>query len=71
MDRQPLKSSAITSVGYDPDTQILEIEFVSGATYQYSGVPRIVWEFLLVAPSAGQFINLVVKPQFPASQGEG
>lgn len=31
MERQYVSSSNIASIGYDPDNQVLEIEFLSGA----------------------------------------
>jgi hypothetical protein len=39
MDRTPVSSSNLSSVGYDPDEQILEIEFNGGRVYQYYDVP--------------------------------
>lgn len=40
MERQYVESSMITSIGYDPDGAILEIEFKSnGNTWQYYDVP--------------------------------
>ena len=35
MQRKPVKSSAIRSIGHDPEKHILEIEFTSGGVYQY------------------------------------
>ena len=35
MERQYVSSSNIASIGYDPDNLVLEIEFLSGAVYQY------------------------------------
>jgi len=43
MQREPAKSSNVKSVGYDPDRMLLEVEFRSGAVYQYQGVPASVW----------------------------
>jgi hypothetical protein len=34
MDRIPVSSSSIVSIGYDPDSLTLEIEFKSGAVYR-------------------------------------
>jgi hypothetical protein len=39
MLRTPVSSSALRSVGYDPQTQTLEIEFNSAEVYQYFNVP--------------------------------
>ena len=39
MQRTPVSSTAIQSVGYDPAGLLLEIEFTTGKVYQYRGVP--------------------------------
>jgi hypothetical protein len=40
VDRKPVSSSNISSIGYDPKSQTLEIEFHSGGIYQYDGVAQ-------------------------------
>jgi hypothetical protein len=37
MERKPVKSSAIKSIGHDAEKNILEVEFHSGQVYQYHG----------------------------------
>ena len=44
MERQYVSSSNIASIGYDPDNLVLEIEFLSGAVYQYYDVPQSVYD---------------------------
>lgn len=55
MDRIPVDSRALVSVGYDPKTQVLEGEFPNGDVYEYSGVPQDVWTKMLAAPSTGSY----------------
>ena len=55
MERTPVQSSNLASVGYDTSTQTLEIEFNSGGIYQYYGVPQFVYESLMGAPSKGTY----------------
>jgi len=57
MERIPVKSSNVASVGYDEQTNILEIAFRSGAIYQYPGVEPQTHAKLLSADSVGKFIN--------------
>ena len=38
MKRTSVKSSNILSVGHDPETNTLEIEFKGGGVYSYDGV---------------------------------
>lgn len=55
MDRQPVDSSNLSSVGYDADAETLEVEFRNGSVYQYFGVPSATHQSLLQAPSVGSY----------------
>ncbi len=55
MQRTRVQSDAIRSVGYDPDTSVLEIEFASGAVYLYFDVPDQLHVGLMTADSHGGF----------------
>jgi len=57
MQRQPVESSNVASIGYDYESQVLEVQFKSGATYQYKGVQAKKYVELLSADSIGSFIN--------------
>jgi hypothetical protein len=61
MPRQPVRSSNIASIGYDASTATLEVEFVTGAVYQYYGVPKSVYEGLMNAKSHGGYLAHYVK----------
>jgi hypothetical protein len=65
MQRQPVSSSAISSVGYDERESVLEVEFRSGAVYDYLEVPPKIWAALLAAPSKGRFVSRRVRDRFP------
>lgn len=62
MDRQPVESSNLVSVGYDAGPQILQVEFKGGRLYNYFRVPREKFEALLAAESAGKYLNSEIKP---------
>jgi hypothetical protein len=47
MRRRRVNSSSLRSVGYDPRSRILEIEFHRGTIYQYLDVSQTVFEALL------------------------
>lgn len=70
MFREPVSSRSIAAVGYDDDAEALEIEFVTGAVYRYSGVPQDVFEDLREAPSKGAFFNRLIKDAYPFEQVE-
>jgi hypothetical protein len=61
MNRIPVSSSNISSVGFDAATQTLEIEFTSGNIYQYFDVPVTVYEELMHAESKGKFLSTQIK----------
>jgi hypothetical protein len=66
MERTPVESRSIVSVGYDEAAFELEIEFHNGRVYRYSHVPAAAYRLLLQAPSIGQYVNTVIKPRFEA-----
>lgn len=61
MNRTPVASSQIASVGYDPKTETLEIEFPNGAVYSYSDCVPSVHERLMEAESIGKFFGQYIK----------
>ena len=64
MKRQSVKSSNINSIGYDEDTQTLEVEFSSGDVYQYFNVPPKEYQALIRASSHGKYLNQNVKDKY-------
>ena len=64
MDRQPVDSSLIRSVGYDLPSSVLEVEFVSGHVYEYFDVPLSVYSELMAAESLGAYFNDHVKDMY-------
>lgn len=65
MYRQPVSSSNLSAVGYDPASRVLEIEFHNGGVYQYSGVPQHVYDGLMSAGSKGQYFHAHIKDIYP------
>jgi hypothetical protein len=59
-----VQSSNITRIGYSPVKETLYIEFHGGRVYAYDSVPEKTYRELASAPSAGTFLNQVVKPKF-------
>ena len=64
MLRLVVKSSAITSIGYDEKTRILEIEFKNGTVYRYKEVPRHIYDELRKADSAGAYVNANIRDKY-------
>ncbi|MGE3646618.1 MAG: KTSC domain-containing protein [Beijerinckiaceae bacterium] len=68
MLRDPVSSSNIASIGYDPGSETLEIEFTNGSIYRYFNVPSGLHEQLMAAPSKGQFLNTYIRNAYPYSR---
>lgn len=64
MDRQPVQSSNIRSVGYDATTLTLEVEFHSGGIYQYLNVPASVHQDLMQASSKGSYLHNHIRDHY-------
>lgn len=68
MERQYVESGLATSVGYDPATSTLEIEFKStGAVWQYYDVPESVFNEMMNG-SIGKYFHANIKGQYTESQ---
>lgn len=61
MERKHVDSSNLKSIGYDSNTQTLEIEFLNGGLYQYSKVPERIYNGLMSASSHGSYFDQYVK----------
>ena len=62
---QPLYSSNIERADYDPDMGELTVEFKSGSSYVYRGVPRDTFLGLQNAKSAGEYFQRQIKNRYP------
>ena len=51
----------ISSVGYDPETQELEVTFKKGRSYTYEGVPQAEYDNLVSAQSVGKYFAANIK----------
>jgi len=65
MERKPVSSSNVAAIGYDVETEILEVEFLSGSVYEYRNVPQVVYEQLMNTSSIGSFISKELKNHYP------
>lgn len=68
MRRTPVSSSNLASVGYDPQRNILEVEFHSGSVYQYYGVSEPVYRGLMSASSHGSYFSTYIRNSYRYSQ---
>lgn len=63
MNRQPVQSSMLASVGHDGDT--LHVEFKGGKVYAHTGVSAERFQQMLAADSIGKHYNEHIKGKFP------
>lgn len=61
MDMQPVESSNVSAVGYDPDSQTLHVEFKGGSRYEYAGVPPEAHAELMQSDSIGRHLHERIK----------
>ena len=64
MERARVDSSSLASVGYDPASHTLEVEFRNGGVYQYLDVPVDELERFLTAGSLGRYLNTRIKSSY-------
>lgn len=62
MKRTPVESSMIQDIGYDPETETLEIGFNSGTVYQYFEVEQETYDAFMKADSKGRYFLDSVEP---------
>lgn len=59
-----VSSSAISAVGYDHETQRMQIKFVQGRTYTFCGVPQHIFDGLLSAASKGAYYDRHIRDRY-------
>jgi KTSC domain len=67
MNRRPVRSSNVASIGWEPNEGndgapfgTLEVEFLHGGTYRYKDVPRQAYMELLGASSIGKTLRQLI-----------
>lgn len=68
MIREPVRSSAIAEIGYDPDAQLLEVQFKSGSVYRYAPVAEALYLRFRTARSLGRFFDEHIRDIVPFTQ---
>jgi hypothetical protein len=68
LERQPVKSRILRSMGYDDSTKILEIEFQNGRMYQFLDVPPKVYADLMHSNEIGKYFTDKVRTRFRSKQ---
>ena len=61
MEMTKVQSSNISAVGWEEE--VMEVEFVKGGKYRYSGVPEEIFKLLLNADSVGKAFHKHIRPK--------
>jgi hypothetical protein len=64
MERQPVKSSNIHSIGYELATRTLEVEYNAGGIYQYLNLSERLHTALMQASSKGTYLSERIKNRY-------
>ncbi len=64
IERTPVESSSLVSMGFARQARILEVEFRSGAIYRYLGVPPAVFEEMKKAESKGRYFAQSIRGKY-------
>jgi KTSC domain len=71
MDRLPISSSLIRSIGYDFPNSLLEVELLpTGRLYRYFDVPLSVYNELMASDSKGSYFNESIRDMYPFEELE-
>jgi hypothetical protein len=65
MTREPVTSSLIAAIGYDPAFRRLEVELTSGRLFLYREVPPRIHQAFMAALSKGSFYNAWIRDEYP------
>lgn len=61
MNRTPVNSSHVKSVGHDFERSILEVEFNNGAIHQYHNVPQSTYAQIVSSSSVGKTFHDTIR----------
>ena len=62
------QSSHLQNYEYDPDTQVLTIQFVNGSIYRYDGVPATEFYNMAQSGGAGTYFCAKIKNRYPTTK---
>ena len=65
IERVAIKSTSLSSIGYNHSTSVLEVEFRNDTVYQFFFVGSEAWNALLNAKSKGSYFNAEIREQYP------
>ncbi|WP_414622181.1 KTSC domain-containing protein [Calothrix sp. CCY 0018] len=64
----PVASPMASAIGYDSESEVLQIEFNSGAVYQFSDVDEDTFEDLYTSDAVGRYFNQNIKGRYQSQR---
>ena len=61
MNMQPVESSNLAAIGYDPTAKTLAVRFTNGSLYHYPNVEQPLYDGLMAAESKGRYFHAHVR----------
>jgi hypothetical protein len=68
MDRTKVDSNTLSSIGYEPDSELLELEFASGEIYDYHKVQPYLYMGLMDSDSKDVYFNKYIRDKYEAEK---
>ena len=68
MQRVPVVSSNVVSVGYEQEDKSLFVEYRGGSVYKYEAVPLEYYRALMESPSKGRWVRSQLVGKFKATR---
>jgi hypothetical protein len=71
MERTKVESTILLSIGYEPDSELLELEFLSGAIYGYLDVPPYAYMALMESNSKDAYFEKFIHDKYDVEKIKG
>ena len=65
MDLLQITSSLISQIGYEPNEEVLIVQFKNGAYYQYDNVSEQMYQNMMDSSSIGKYFSSYIKNTRP------
>jgi hypothetical protein len=59
-----MPSSVIGYIKYDPVSETLSVQYLSGAVYNYKAVPKKIYKEMRASVSKGRYLNYKIKGKY-------
>ena len=71
MERTKVESNIFLSIGYEPDSELLELEFLSGAIYDYLNVQPYAYLALMESNSKDIYYEKFIHDKYDVEKIKG